>query len=176
MTSATRTPFITVLALALALIVIGLPGRAPAGDDPVFDADAILGIWETEHNEDKWSHVEVYEADGKIHGRIVWVSKSHYPEDDEQGMGGMPSVDRNNPDESLRDRSLIGLELMRDFKHNGKNKWEDGRIYDPENGKTYRCKLTLKDKDTIELFGYIKIGFVKLGRNTAWIRVVENAG
>jgi uncharacterized protein (DUF2147 family) len=60
--------------------------------------------------------------------------------------------------------------------HNGKNKWEDGRIYDPENGKTYRCKLTLKDEDTLELFGYVKVGFVKLGRDTTWLRVTNDGG
>jgi uncharacterized protein (DUF2147 family) len=164
--------------IALALIATVIPRTAIAGDDPVFEADAILGIWETERDaedpDDKWSHIEVYESDGKVHGRLVWLSRTHYPEDDERGMGGLPAVDRNNADESLRERPLLGADLMRNFKHNKKNKWEDGRIYDPENGKTYRCKLTLKDADTIELFGYIKVGFVKLGRNTTWVRLPKD--
>ena len=47
----------------------------------------------------------------------------------------------------------------------------DGRIYDPVAGKEYRCKLTLKDADTLEVYGYIKVGFVKMGRDTSWKRV-----
>jgi uncharacterized protein (DUF2147 family) len=161
--------------LAIGLVALGLPTGALAGDDPVFTADAILGFWETERQESGWSHIEIYEAGGKVHGRIVWLSNPVYDEDDPGGMAGQPVVDRNNPNESLRDRPLLGLELMRDFNHNGKNKWEDGRIYDPEDSKTYRCKLTLKDKNTLELFGYVKVGFVKLGRDTIWLRVTEDA-
>jgi len=161
--------------LAIALAALGLSGEAAAGDDHVFAADAILGIWETEHQETGWSHVEIYAHGDKVHGRIVWLNNSVYKEDDPGGMAGQPIVDRDNPDESLRDRPLLGLEMMWDFEHDGKNKWTDGRIYDPESGKTYRCKLTLKDENTLELFGYVKVGFVKLGRDTNWLRVTEDS-
>ena len=68
------------------------------------------------------------------------------------------------------------MDLMTGFEHNGKNKWEDGHIYDPESGKDYRSKLTMKDPDTLEFFGYVKVGFVKLGRDTIWKRVEEVEG
>ena len=67
----------------------------------------------------------------------------------------------------------MGLVLASGFEFNGKNKWEDGSIYDPESGKTYRAKITMKDQDTLELFGYIKVGFAKLGRDTTWKRLAE---
>ena len=161
--------------LAIALAALGLSGEAAAGDDHVFAADAILGTWETEHQENGWSHVEIYADGGKVHGRIVWLNNSVYKEDDPGGMAGQTIVDRDNPDESLRDRPLLGLEMMWDFEHDGKNKWIDGRVYDPNSGKTYRGKLTLKDENTLELFGYVKVGFVKLGRDTIWLRVTEDS-
>lgn len=136
--------------------------------------DAVLGVWETAHTENGYSHVEIYETDGEFKGHIIWLSNPLYPEDDEEGMGGQPRVDRNNPDDSRRNDPIIGLELMHSFEFDPDDgKWVDGRIYDPENGKTYRCKMTLKDAETLEIFGYIKVVFAKIGRNTTWIRVHE---
>ena len=136
------------------------------------DPNAVLGIWETAHTENGYSYVEIYNTSDEYKGRIIWLSNPLYPEDDEEGMGGHPRVDRNNPDESRRNDPIIGLELMHSFEFDPDDgKWVDGRIYDPENGKTYRCKMTLKDTDTLEIFGYIKVVFAKIGRNTTWIRV-----
>jgi uncharacterized protein (DUF2147 family) len=163
-------PAVALLMGALLAAVVAAPATAA---DASFPADAILGLWETEHEEAeaRWSHVEVYAKDGKVHGRLVWLSHPVYEEGNPDGPVGQPVVDFKNPDEALRGRPILGMELMRDFEHNGQNKWEDGRIYDPESGKTYRAKLTLKDADTLELFGYVKVGFVKLGRDSIWKRI-----
>jgi uncharacterized protein (DUF2147 family) len=157
--------------LTLLSILLIIVATRPAAADPVYPADAVIGIWETEHTENGWSHVEIFAREGKYHGRIVWLSEPVYKPDDT--MAGQPVVDRENPDASLRGRSLVGLEIMRGFLHDGEHKWTDGRIYDPESGKEYRCKITMKDPDTLEIFGYVKVGFVKLGRNTTWTRVEE---
>lgn len=151
---------------------LGLGGSAVAGD-PVYDKDAVLGVWKTEPNDDGYySHIEIYLADGKYSGRIVFLNSPVVIEGDEDGVVGQPRADFKNPDEALRGRPLIDMDLMYGFEHNGKNKWEDGRIYDPESGKEYNCKVTMKDPDTLEIFGYIKVAFAKLGRDTAWTRVV----
>ena len=128
----------------------------------------------TEPNDNgDYSHVEVYLADGKYSGRIVFLNSPVYREDEDEGTPGQPRVDTKNPDEKLRGRPLLGMDLMHGFAFNGKNKWEDGRIYDPESGKEYRCKVTMKDHDTLEIFGYVKVAFAKLGRDTIWKRVAE---
>ena len=59
--------------------------------------------------------------------------------------------------------------VLTGFKYAGKNVWEDGKIYDPENGKTYSCKITLKANGDITVRGFIGISL--LGRNTTWKRV-----
>ena len=46
--------------------------------------------------------------------------------------------------------------------------WTGGRIYDPQNGKDYKCYLKLKDPHTLSLRGYI--GFSLLGRTEVWTR------
>jgi len=134
--------------------------------------DDILGVWETAHDDESWSRIEIYEDAGRYHGRIVYLSSPVYPDDGVDGPPGVPRMDLNNPDEDLRERPIMGLELMYDFRHDGR-KWKDGRIYDPKSGNEYRCKLTLKDAGTLEVFGYKKVGFVKLGRNTTWTRHAE---
>lgn len=162
----------------LTLIFLLIIPAATLAADPVFETGAVLGLWSTEPNEDGgYSHVEIYEEDGRYIGRIVWINKPLYGDDEPEGPPGQPRLDKENPDVSLQGRPLLGMELMYGMKFNGKNKWEDGRIYDPESGKEYRCKVTLKDSGTMEMFGYIKVGFAKLGRDTIWKRVTTpNAG
>lgn len=158
-------------AMVLAVVIMGTGALA---GDPVYDESAILGHWMTEPNDDgNYSHIEIYLVDGKYNGRIVYLNSPVVLEGDEEKTVGQPRTDFNNPDEKLRGRPLLGMDLMSGFEHNGKNKWEEGRIYDPESGKEYRCKITMKDEDTLEVFGYIKVGFAKLGRDTGWTRVVE---
>jgi uncharacterized protein (DUF2147 family) len=76
--------------------------------------------------------------------------------------------DELNPDPALRDRLLLGLTIMDSFTSAGEGKWKGGRIYDPNSGKTYKCKLNLVDPNTLELRGYIGISL--LGRTETWKR------
>lgn len=121
-------------------------------------ADAALGTW---YSEGKESKVEVYKNGNQYFGRIVWVSRTN--------SDGTPVVDVNNPDEKLRNHTIAGIVLMRNFKYAGKTLWEDGKIYDPKNGKTYSCKMTLVNKQQLDVRGYIGISL--LGRTTTWTRV-----
>lgn len=127
------------------------------------NADDILGIW---LNEDGDAHVNVYKEDGMFYGKIVWLKT---PIDEETGE---PKLDDENEDESLRSRPIMGLLLLRDFKFDGDDEWESGRIYDPKNGKDYKCYMEFpeeENKNKLKVRGYI--GFSLLGRTTYWTRV-----
>jgi uncharacterized protein (DUF2147 family) len=134
-------------------------------------ADAILGIWVTEGGK---AHVEVTGTDGEYQGRIVWLKEPDYPADDKQGMAGQAKVDRDNPDARLRNRPIIGLPLVSGFHYAGDGVWTGGTIYDPESGKTYRCKITLRKDGSLNVRGYI--GFSLFGRTTVWTRLAANTG
>ena len=70
----------------------------------------------------------------------------------------------------------MGLELMHSFRIDD-GKWKDGRIYDPDNGKTYRSELTLTDDgQVLKVRGYVRIAFVNIGRTTEWTRVLDTGG
>jgi len=134
------------------------------------DGDAIVGVWATAPgNEDGQAHVKITENNGKYEGEIIWLEVPVYPADDEQGMAGQAKVDRENPDESLRTRPVIGLEIMHDFSYAGDGKWKGGTIYAPDEGKTYKCKVTLQDDGTLKVRGYIGVSL--LGRTEVWTRV-----
>jgi uncharacterized protein (DUF2147 family) len=155
----------TLIMAAVLLAMVATPVLAE-------DGDAVVGLWATAPDtEDGQAHVDIYKKDGLYYGKIVWLEIPRYPEDDDGGMAGKAKVDRENPDESLRDRPIQGLPIMFDFVYKGKNKYAKGTIYAPDDGKTYKCKLTLEDKDNLKVRGYI--GVAMLGRTEKWTRVNE---
>lgn len=152
------------LTVLLLLATTALAPAVSAGSDDA-DADVILGTWITGNGK---GHVRILRNGDVYEGRIVWLRDEVYPEDDEGGMPGQPVVDRNNPDTALRGRPLLGLTMMMGFRHAGGLEWKKGRIYDPENGKTYRCKMRLDKTGELHVRGYVGISL--FGRTTRWRR------
>lgn len=139
---------------------------------PLFagDGDAILGVWATDpEGEGGQAHVEIFEVGGKFSGKIVWLEEPLYTAEDEDGVEGEPKVDKNNPDPALQSRPIMGLELMSGFQYDGKGTWKKGTIYDPDNGKTYKCKVRIGDDGELLVRGFI--GFSMIGRTSQWTRV-----
>lgn len=123
------------------------------------DSDKIIGVWETGTGK---ARVKIIKSGNYFYGRIVWLKEPNNAE-------GNPKVDKNNPDETLRQTPLLGLRMLKSFEFKGDNLWEDGTIYDPESGSTYNCKITLEDENTMNIRGFI--GVAALGRTDVWKRV-----
>ena len=124
--------------LILALALVSIAGAALAGPE---------GTWLTEGGK---SHVEIRLCGEELCGRIVWLREPHNED-------GSVKLDTNNKDEALRSRGILGLELLSGFAAGGEGPWEGGRIYNPENGKTYRSNLRLKNADTLRVSGCVFI-------------------
>lgn len=122
-------------------------------------ADSILGLWLTADQE---GYVEITETSGVYQGTIVGG-----PDDTER-------FDEKNPDPRLRDRPLLGLTIMTGFTSTGDGKWTGGRIYDPNNGKTYKCTLELGENGTLKVRGYVGISW--FGRTETWTRTEGVSG
>jgi uncharacterized protein (DUF2147 family) len=125
----------------------------------------IVGVWTTDKAKGK---VEVFERDGQFCAKILSLAEPNYPADDKKGMGGKPRIDRENPDPKLRNRPVAGLEIMHGLKPSDPNKWDGGKIYDPETGNTYSCKMTLVSSNELHLRGFLGISLI--GRTTTWTR------
>ncbi len=124
------------------------------------EADKILGIW---WNDEKTSKIQVEKKDGKYIGTIVYMIPEKYE-------NGQPPKDDENPDPALRERSIVGLQILEGFVYNAKDKeWNTGKIYDPKSGKTYDCYGWMENNDLLKLKGFVA-GMRWLGRSSEWYR------
>lgn len=124
-------------------------------------ADDILGKWITEGGK---AIVQMFKtSDGKYAGKIVWL-KEPYDEN------GKPKTDIHNPNPDLRQRPILNLVFLGGFEFS-KNEWINGIIYDAESGNTYKAKISMTDKNTLNLRGYV--GSPVFGRTTVWKRKME---
>lgn len=113
--------------------------------------DPILGKWENETGEGR---IEIYKKGDKFYGKLYWIKDA-------------TKKDVKNPDEKLQSRNIQGLEILTNFSKKG-NEYVDGKIYDPKEGKTYKCIMKLKG-DTLEVRGYVGISLI--GRTAVFYRI-----
>ncbi|KYG73137.1 hypothetical protein AWN68_10650 [Roseivirga echinicomitans] len=125
---------------------------------PSDTADTILGVWWTEGKKAK---VKIYKEAGRYAGEIIWLKASA---DDDRIIR-----DSKNEIERLKERPLIGIDLIEGFTFKD-SKWVEGKVYDPEKGKSYDCILKL-DGDQLEVRGYINMPM--FGKSVFWKRVNE---
>ncbi|QJW90522.1 DUF2147 domain-containing protein [Spirosoma taeanense] len=125
------------------------------------DPDAIVGRWLSAR---KRNQVQIYKHGNRYFGKLVWMKEPTY------AASNKPRMDDNNPDEKLRTRPLLNLMIMSNLDFKGGNVWNDGQIYNPEDGKTYGCEVTLKDPNTLDVRGYV-LGIPFLGKTQSWTRV-----
>ena len=120
----------------------------------------VLGKWKLD---DGSAIVEVYKSGDTFSGRIVWLLEPNFPD-------GTPARDVLNPDKSLRSREILGLDMLFNLIEK-EGRYVNGHIYDPGNGKTYHCSMTVKG-DILSVKGSLdKKGLI--GRTMDWFRVKE---
>jgi len=139
------------ITLLLLFVTISLSGFSQA-------KDAIVGRWLNSSGE---AHVDIYKKNEKFYGKIVWLKN---PRDEK----GNAKTDLRNPDESMRTKPMLGLEILKDFVYED-GKWIDGKIYDPKSGKTYSCNISQKGNGVLNIRGYIGISII--GRTDVWKKV-----
>ena len=75
---------------------------------------------------------------------------------------------------ALKNKPLVGMIILKDMKKTGNvdkelgPEYAGGTIFDPDNDKTYKCKMWLKD-DVLTVRGYIGISL--FGRSSQWFRL-----
>lgn len=129
----------------------------------------VLGTWITEKADTgNQIIVEIYKApNGKYNGKIVGLTMPVYTEGEHQGQERM---DLQNPDPSLKERKLVGIDFVSNFDYNEeKDKFEKGNIYSPINGKTYHSYMQLQKDGRLLVKGSIdKAGLI--GQKQYWSR------
>tara|TARA_B100000767_G_scaffold250478_1_gene252741 strand:+ start:285 stop:842 length:558 start_codon:yes stop_codon:yes gene_type:complete len=131
------------------------------------NSDQIVGSWVTP---DDKAVVEIYQQGDQYFGKFVSLKEPTYAADNADGLSGQIKVDRNNPDTMQHEQPIIGLVMLNGMTYagekKGKHKWQGGTIYDPGNGKAYKCTIKLNADGTLDLRGYIGISL--FGRTQTW--------
>ena len=151
-----KNTYLPLFCIALLVTVAWLGSAFVAADNP----DALVGTWLTGS---KKGRVQIYKQGTQYFGKIVWLKEPNDPKTNQ------PKTDSNNPDSPKKAQPLLGLVNLRNFSYAGENVWDQGKVYDPENGKEYSCKLTLRNNNTLDVRGYV--GIALLGRTDTWQRV-----
>jgi uncharacterized protein (DUF2147 family) len=120
----------------------------------------VLGKWKTIDDATKKakSIIQIYEVNGKVHGKIVELLNGESQDKVCTECTG-----------NRKGKKLVGMEILSGLEKDSDNEWEDGKIYDPNNGKEYSCEIKLVSADKLEVRGYIGFSFV--GRSQDWLRV-----
>ena len=105
-------------------------------------ADSIAGRWVTEAKD---GVVEISKCGATVCGKLVKYLVTP--------PGGVNQKDIHNPNAKLRDRKILGINVLYGFKPDG-DKWR-GTIYDPKSGKSYRSVVERKSPSNLKVEGCI---------------------
>ena len=137
----------------IAIALLATAGTAFAQASPV-------GLWKTIDDETKQekSLVRITETGGVLSGKIEKLLD--------------PSKQDSKCDkcsDARKDKPVLGMTIIEGVKKEGDEaQWAGGTILDPNDGKTYKVRLTPKDGGkTLEVRGFIAFFY----RNQTWQRV-----
>ena len=111
--------------------------------------DAIVGSYWTP---DKDGKIKVFEKNGKIYAKLVWVKDQN-----------------SQKSKKPNGESAVGSYLLVSFEKKKENLWTEGFIMDPTKDKKYSCKLWLDENNNLVARGYV--GFALLGKTVVFERI-----
>ena len=124
-------------------------------------ADKVVGTYKAVRN-GVTSKVKVFKYQDGYRAQVLWV-------DNLKMEGGSIRKDPKNPDASKRNTRADQIVLIDKVKYNGKDNWNEGKIYDPTSGKVYSVTLSFKNDKTLKVRGYI--GTPMLGESMYWTKI-----
>ena len=122
------------------------------------------GVWKTIDDETKKekSLIRITESGGVYTGKLEKLLDPT----------AKPDAVCDKCTDDRKDKPIVGMTLIKGVKQSDSDKamWDGGEILDPNNGKTYKVRLTPVDGGkTLAVRGYI--GAPLLGRTQTWVRV-----
>jgi uncharacterized protein (DUF2147 family) len=121
----------------------------------------VVGKWKTIDDETgkPKSIVEIIKDGEQFKGRIIALLNPEKPN---------PVCEKCEGEK--KDKPIMGMEIMSGLTEKEAGaEWGGGEILDPNNGKTYKVRLRLKEEGKqLEVRGFI--GFSLLGRSQMWHR------
>jgi uncharacterized protein (DUF2147 family) len=121
-----------------------------------------VGVWKTidDVTGNERSIVRIVEVNGELQGTVEKIFER---------PGDNPGHLCNKCKGELKDKPVIGMTILWGLKDTG-GVWKGGKILDPDNGKTYGCKMELAEKGKeLNVRGFIGISLI--GRTQTWYRL-----
>jgi len=120
-----------------------------------------VGTWHSidDKTQEVKSEIAIADNGGVLSGRIAKLLRKEAKQD---AVCDLCTDDR-------KDKPLLGLEIIRGAKkQDGKDVWEEGKILDPENGKSYTLRLTpIEAGKKLDVRGSV----FGIGRTQTWVRI-----
>jgi uncharacterized protein (DUF2147 family) len=141
----------------------GLSVAAPAAGPP-----AEMGLW---YNHSGKGVVEIRPCaeTGRdanyLCGFIVWLKEPI-------NSKGQPLTDGYNEDPRKRTRPICGLPVLGSLRPMSDGTWDQGWVYDPEQGKSFDAAIELRQPDRLILTGYKGIKF--FSKSFVWKRAPDD--
>ncbi len=98
-------------------------------------------------------------------GFIVWLK-------DPNNKRGEPLTDGYNQDPRKRTRPICGLPVLGYLRPMSDGTWDQGWVYDPEQGKSFDAAIALRSPDRLVLTGYKGIKF--FSKSFVWKRAPDD--
>lgn len=118
-----------------------------------------VGVW---LHANQRIQVEIAPCGARLCGKMIWF---RWPNDAQ----GLPLVDLKNANPALRTRPLLGLAIVQGLHRTGERTWENGRIYNPDDGVEYNSVMTMHADGTLRVRAYVLVPL--LGKTLIWTRV-----
>lgn len=147
--------------LLILIVVLTATNRLAAQN--INPADKILGKWISVQ---KNVIVDVYQYDkDKFGAKLIWFDDS-----DDRSKPMNTRTDYKNPDEALRNRKLIGMQVLEGLAFDPETgTWENGMIYDAKSGRTWNSAAYIVDNNLLKVSGYWHFKF--LGKSMVFKRL-----
>jgi uncharacterized protein (DUF2147 family) len=97
--------------------------------------------------------VEITPCADALCGRIVWLQQ---PND----KTGQLLRDEKNEDRAKRAQPICGLQIIGGVKLQSDGSWDNGWIYDPEQGERFDVEIRLRSPDQLQVKGYKGLKFL----------------
>jgi uncharacterized protein (DUF2147 family) len=123
--------------LALGMPLMLAPALQAADRSPI-------GTWLTEGGE---ATIRIGRCGDALCGRITALREPRDP------ATGRPKIDVHNRDPRLRERPLIGVQIVIGMRRKGRSARWTGRVYNAEDGGTYPATLTMLSARSLRLEG-----------------------
>lgn len=144
----------TILLLTAIIFVMTFSLTSYAADS------SIIGIWSMPilKGKDKGKerfNVEIFQKDGAYYGKIVKLST------------GPANAVCTKCNDDRKDKPLMGMLVLSGLKKEA-GRYVDGKVYDADEGKEYKCSMTLMSQEKLQVTACVLFGICQ---SHYWTRV-----